>query len=408
MFRLPRWQYFTKVEVPNSMIGLTWNTMMSFGGGWFFVAASEAISVLNQDYRLPGIGAYVTEAADQQDVGALVAAIVAMGIMIVLVDQLVWRPIIAWAQKFRNEQSEASEMPTSWVLNLWRAARLPSLISEALRPASEFINRALSGTLSPKPRQRLSGRGGAQRWVEWVYNSLIAALVAGSAFVLIRFILSEVGLIEVGNTFMLGLITMARVAVLMVVGTLIWVPIGVAIGFNPRLARLIQPVAQFLSAFPANFLFPFVTVALIATGISLDVGSILLMSLGAQWYILFNAIAGAQTIPSDLREMAANMGLRGWKLWRRLIIPGIFSAWVTGGVTAAGGAWNASIVAEVVSWGDTHLVATGLGAYIARATEVGDWPRIALGVAVMSLFVVAINRLFWRRLYVLAESKYVL
>ncbi len=408
MFRLPRWQYFTKVEVPNSMIGLTWNTMMSFGGGWFFVAASEAISVLNQDYRLPGIGAYVTEAADQQDVGALVAAIVAMGIMIVLVDQLVWRPIIAWAQKFRNEQSEASEMPTSWVLNLWRAARLPSLISEALRPASEFINRALSGTLSPKPRQRLSGRGGAQRWVEWVYNSLIAALVAGSAFVLIRFILSEVGLIEVGNAFMLGLITMARVAVLTVVGTLIWVPIGVAIGFNPRLARLIQPVAQFLSAFPANFLFPFVTVALIATGISLDVGSILLMSLGAQWYILFNAIAGAQTIPSDLREMAANMGLRGWKLWRRLIIPGIFSAWVTGGVTAAGGAWNASIVAEVVSWGDTHLVATGLGAYIARATEVGDWPRIALGVAVMSLFVVAINRLFWRRLYVLAESKYVL
>ncbi len=408
MFRLPRWQYFTKVEVPNSMIGLTWNTMMSFGGGWFFVAASEAISVLNQNYCLPGIGAYVTEAVDQQNVGALIAAIVAMAIMIVLVDQLVWRPLIAWSQKFRNEQSEASEMPTSWVLNLWRAARLPSLISEALRPASEFVNRALSGTLLLKPAQRTPPRVGMQLWVDWVYNFLIVALVAGSAVVLIRFILSEVGLVEVGNTFVLGLITMARVAVLTVVGTLIWAPIGVAVGFTPRLARLIQPVAQFLSAFPANFLFPFVTVALIATGVSLNVGSILLMSLGAQWYILFNVIAGAQTIPSDLREMAANMGLRGWKLWRRLIIPGIFSAWVTGGVTASGGAWNASIVAEVVSWGDTQLVATGLGVYIARATEVGDWPRIALGVAMMSLFVVALNRLFWRRLYVLAESKYVL
>ncbi|GIV85636.1 MAG: ABC transporter permease [Candidatus Roseilinea sp.] len=408
MFRLPRWQYFTKVEVPNSMIGLTWNAMMSFGGGWFFVAASEAIRVLNQDYRLPGIGAYVTEAIDQQNVGALIAAIVAMAIMIVLVDQLVWRPLIAWSQKFRNEQSEASELPTSWVLNLWRAARLPSLISEALRPAYEFVNRALSGALWLKPAQQTPLRVGRSLWVDGVYNFLIVALVAGSAVVLTRFILSEVGLVEVGNTFVLGLITMARVAALTGVATLIWAPIGVAVGFNPRLARLVQPVAQFLSAFPANFLFPFITIALIATGISLNVGSILLMSLGAQWYILFNVIAGAQTIPSDLREMAANMGLRGWKLWRRLIIPGIFSAWVTGGVTASGGAWNASIVAEVVSWGDTQLVATGLGAYIARATEVGDWPRIALGVAVMSLFVVALNRLFWRRLYVLAESRYVL
>lgn len=408
MFRLPRWQYFTKVEVPNSMIGLTWNMMMSFGGGWFFVAASEAISVLNQDYRLPGIGAYVTEAIDQQNFGALIAAIIAMAIMIVLVDQLVWRPLIAWSQKFRNEQSEAHETPTSWVLNLWRAARLPSLIGEALRPAGEWVNRILSGTRAPKPAPMTQPRAAVPRWVDWAYNGLIIALVVGGAVVLIRFILGEVGLLEVGNTFVLGMITMLRVATLTVIGTLIWTPIGVAIGFNPRLARLIQPMAQFLSAFPANFLFPFVTVALIATSISLNVGSILLMALGAQWYILFNVIAGAQTIPSDLREMAANMGLRGWKLWRRLIIPGIFSAWVTGGITASGGAWNASIVAEVVSWGDTTLTATGLGAYIAHATEVGDWPRIALGVGMMALFVVVLNRLFWRRLYALAERRYVL
>ncbi|BCX06060.1 MAG: ABC transporter permease [Candidatus Roseilinea sp.] len=406
MFRLSRWHYFTRVEAPNAMIGLTWNTMMSFGGGWFFVAASEAISVLNQDYRLPGIGAYVTEAIDQQNFGALIAAIVAMAIMIVLVDQFVWRPLIAWSQKFRNEQSEASETPTSWVLDLWRAARLPTLVGHALRPAGEFVNRALSGSLAAKPAQMGSARVKAPAWVDVLYNGLLIALAVGGALILIRFILGEVGVAEVGSTFLLGVVTMLRVIVLTALSTLIWAPIGVAIGFNPRLARLIQPVAQFLSAFPANFLFPFVTFALIATGVSLNVGSILLMSLGAQWYVLFNIIAGAQTIPSDLREMAANMGLRGWKLWRRLIIPGIFSAWVTGGITASGGAWNASIVAEVVSWGDTTLVATGLGAYIAQATEVGDWPRIALGVGMMALFVVAFNRLLWRRLYALAERRY--
>jgi len=405
MFRLSRWQYFTKVEVPNAMIGLTWNTMMSFGGGWFFVAASEAISVLNQDYRLPGIGAYVTEAIDQQNFGAIVAAIVAMALMIIVVDQLVWRPLIAWSQKFRNEQSEASEMPTSWVLDLWRAARLPRLIGGALRPAGEFVNRALSGTLGSAPQMEPASPKG-RTWVDALYNGLLIALLVGGAIALIRFVLGEVGLVEVGNTFLLGVVTMLRVAALTILSTLIWAPVGVAIGFNPRLARLTQPVAQFLSAFPANFLFPFVTVALIATGISLNVGSILLMSLGAQWYVLFNVIAGAQSIPSDLREMAANMGLRGWHLWRRLIIPGIFSAWVTGGITASGGAWNASIVAEIVSWGDTTLVATGLGAYIAQATESGDWPRIALGVSVMTLFVVAFNRLLWQRLYALAERRY--
>lgn len=408
LFRLPRWQYFTKVETPNAMIGLTWNTMMSFGGGWFFVAASEAISVLNQDYRLPGIGAYVTEAIDQQNFGALIAAIVAMAVMIILVDQLVWRPIIAWAQKFRNEQSEANETPTSWVLDLWRAARLPSLIGEALRPVNEFINRALSGMLTPGAVRETKPRTPSPAWVDWAYNGSIVALVIVGAAVLIQFIVGQVGLLEVGHAFVLGLITMLRVAALTVISTLIWTPVGVAIGFNPKLARIIQPVAQFMSAFPANFLFPFVTVALITTGISLNLGSVLLMSLGAQWYVLFNIIAGAQTIPSDLREMATNMGLRGWKLWRRLIIPGIFSAWVTGGITASGGAWNASIVAEMVSWGDVTLTANGLGAYIANATEVGDWPRIALGVGMMALFVVLLNRLFWRRLYTLAESKYVL
>jgi NitT/TauT family transport system permease protein len=245
-------------------------------------------------------------------------------------------------------------------------------------------------------------------WVDTLYNVILVAVVIAATGLVTAFVLGEVGLPEVGRTFLLGLATLLRVIILTALSTLVYVPVGVAIGFNPRLSRIVQPVAQFLSAFPANFLFPFVTLMLIATGVSLNVGSILLMSLGAQWYVLFNVIAGAQSVPSDLREMAANMGLRAWPLWRRLIIPGVFSAWVTGGITAAGGAWNASIVAEIVSWGDTTLTATGLGAYIANATQVGDWPRIALGVGMMSLFVIGFNRLWWHPLYTLAERKYTL
>jgi NitT/TauT family transport system permease protein len=211
---------------------------------------------------------------------------------------------------------------------------------------------------------------------------------------------------EVFRTAWLGLLTLLRVVVLLIFATLIWTPIGVAIGFNPKLARLLQPVVQFLASFPANFIFPFATLFFIRTNISIEWGSILLMALGAQWYILFNSIAGAMSIPTDLREMATDVGLRGWKLWRKLIIPGIFSAWVTGGVTASGGAWNASIVSEIVAWGQTTLTATGLGTYITEATVAGDWPRITLGISMMSLYVVGINRLFWRRLYHLAETKY--
>lgn len=222
----------------------------------------------------------------------------------------------------------------------------------------------------------------------------------------LHFILTTVGLSEVIKAFLLGLLTLVRVSVLLVVATVIWTPIGVAIGFDPKLARLLQPVVQFLASFPANFIFPFATLFFIRANISIDFGSILLMSLGAQWYILFNSIAGAMSIPTDLREMAKDVGLHGWKLWQKLIIPGIFSSWVTGGITASGGAWNASIVSEIVSWGQTTLTATGLGAYIAQATEAGDWPRITLGIGMMSLYVVGFNRLFWRRLYHLAETKY--
>lgn len=404
LYQLSRWQRFTKLEVPSATIGLLWNAMMSFGGGWFFVAASEAISVLNQDYTLPGIGSYVAAAIAAKNLSALGWAALAIAVVIILVDQFFWRPLIAWSDKFRMEQSASAEAPESWVYDLLKAARIPRLVGKALTPAGETVNRFLSVLTRLQPTPAVDSVH--QERGDRLYTSILLVIIGALAVWTLHFILTTVGLAEVLKTFELGLLTFLRVTVLLVFATVIWTPVGVAIGFNPKLARLLQPVVLFLASFPANFIFPFATLFFIQSHISINWGSILLMALGAQWYILFNSIAGAQSIPTDLREMAADVGLKGWKRWQKLIIPGIFSAWVTGGVTATGGAWNASIVSEIVAWGSTTLTATGLGAYIAQATAVGDWPRITLGIAMMSLFVVALNRLFWRQLYHLAETKY--
>lgn len=406
LYQLSRWQRFTKLELPIATIGLLWNAMMSFGGGWFFVAASEAISVLNQKYTLPGLGSYVAAASSAQNLPALGWALVAIIVVIILVDQLFWRPLIAWADKFRLEMSAAVEVPDSWLFELFKAARLPRLLGQALTPIGEAINRLLSA-LTPPPSSYSAFQSDWQNESDdRLYNFSLLLIIGALLVAGLHFILTTVGLAEVFKTFLLGLFTLGRVMVLLVLATLIWTPVGVAIGFHPRLARLLQPVVQFLASFPANFIFPFATLFFIRNHISLNWGSILLMALGAQWYILFNSIAGAMSIPTDLREMAKDVGLHGWLLWRKLIIPGIFSAWVTGAITASGGAWNASIVAEVVSWGQTTLTAVGLGAYISEATTVGDWPRITLGIGMMSLYVVGLNRILWRRLYQLAETKY--
>ncbi len=405
LYRLSQWQRFTKLEVPLATIGLLWNAMMSFGGGWFFVAASEAISVLNQKYTLPGLGSYVAAAVAKEDLSALGWALVAIAVIILLVDQLFWRPLIAWADKFRSETSAAAEAPESWLLDLFKAARLPSLIVQLLTPVGEVINRLLSSLTPPHPINNTVDKN-QQILSDRLYNFVLLVVIGALVITGLHFIFATVGFSEVVKAFLLGLLTLGRVVILLIIASLIWTPIGVAIGFNPKLARLLQPVVQFLASFPANFIFPFATLFFIRTHISINFGSILLMSLGAQWYILFNSIAGAMSIPTDLREMATDVGLHGSKLWRKLIIPGIFSSWVTGGVTASGGAWNASIVSEIVSWGQTTLIASGLGAYIAEATQAGDWPRITLGIGMMSLYVVGINRLFWRWLYHLAETKY--
>jgi len=402
LYRLSRWERFTRLELPVSALGLIWNGMMSFGGGWFFLAASEAISVLNRQYTLPGLGSYVAAAVAAKDLHALAWAIGTMIVLILLIDQFFWKPLVTVADRYKLELS-AGEERKYWLVDLWHSATLPRYAERMVQPVFRWIDRSLSkATAFPASIQRQeSSKAG-----DWLYNLSLILISAGLVIAAVRFVLAEVGLGEVGHAAVLGLLTGARVVALLVFSTIVWTPAGVAIGFSPKLARVTQPLVQVLASFPANFLFPFATLGFIRLGISLNWGSMLLMALGAQWYLLFNVIGGAQAIPNDLREMATSIGLKRAGAWRKLIGPGVFSSWVTGAITASGGAWNASIVSEMVSWGNTTLKAQGLGSYIAEATATGDWPRIVLGVGLMSVFVVGLNRLLWRPLYDLAENKY--
>jgi NitT/TauT family transport system permease protein len=402
LYGLSKWERFTRLELPSSVIGLVWNGMMSFGGGWFFLAASESISVLNRQYTLPGLGSYVASAIAARDLHAIGWAIVTMVILVLLIDQFFWKPLVTIADRYKLELS-AGEERRFWVVDLWRAASLPALFERTFGPSLHTLDRLFSNFTRVEPHVE---RKSTSKTADRVFNVIVSILTLGMFVAAVRFVLSSVGLAEVGHAALLGLATAARVLALLVFSTIVWTPIGVAIGFNPRLARLSQPLVQICASFPANFLFPFATLVFIRFGIHLNWGSMLLMALGAQWYLLFNVIGGAQSVPNDLREMATSIGLRGIRKWKFLIGPSIFGSWVTGAITASGGAWNASIVAEIVSWGSTTLRAAGLGAYIADATSTGDWPRIVLGVGLMSVFVVTLNRIVWKPLYRLAQTRF--
>ena len=402
--RLTKWERFWRLDVPSSMIGLVWNGMMSFGGGWFFLTASEAITVNKRSYALPGIGSYVAAASARSQLGHVMLAIIVMIVMVLGVNFVFWRPLVAWSERFRNEQSEATEQPRSIMLDTLRRSRVPGLLAHPARPIAALLDRLTRPFgVADRPLVANVARRRAGDALFGIFVALVVALGSSSA---LSYIGDNVGLGAFAHAFGLGAITFARVIVVVVASTLIWVPVGVKIGLSPRLARYAQPVVQILASFPANFLFPFFAAFLIATGISLNWGGIVLMALGAQWYILFNTIAGAISIPSDLREAMDNFGVRGWQRWRRLIIPGIFPAYITGGITAAGGAWNASIVAELVTYGHHVLIAKGLGSYIALSTADGQFAKTLTGIVVMSIYVVGLNRILWRRLYRLAETRY--
>jgi NitT/TauT family transport system permease protein len=404
VMRLTKWQRFWKLDVPSGMIPLVWNGMMSFGGAWFFLAASESISVLNHTYVLPGMGSYVAAAIAQSSLNHVGIAIVVMVFMVIGVNFLFWRPVTTWAERFRVEESASADRPRSYVLDVLRRSAVPDLVARPARPVGRFLDRVTRPFgLAEHPLQRPALR---TRTGDVFFFGAVSVVVVFGAWKALEYVHVHVGLGAFGPAFVDGAATFVRVVILLIVASVVWVPIGVWIGMNPRVSRLAQPVVQVLASFPANFLFPFAAAFFVYTGLSLNIGGIFLMALGAQWYILFNVIAGASAIPSDLREAMRLMGVSGSLRWRRFILPAIFPAYVTGGITAAGGAWNASIVAEVVDYGHHHLVATGLGAYIAQAAKVGNFPQVLIGVAVMSVYVVGLNRLVWRRLYYLAETRY--
>ncbi|AGH85932.1 MULTISPECIES: ABC transporter permease subunit [Ralstonia solanacearum species complex] len=404
VFRLSKWQRFWRLEVPFAMPGLLWNMMMSMSGGWFFVVASEAISVSGHDIKLPGIGSYISLAIQQQNLHAIGWAIVAMLIGILLYDQLLFRPLIAWADRFRFDAMSSEREPQSWLLDLLRRSEW---VKSLLERTAALAERTLAwGAERTRPKASSGGNSFVRLpWAGRVADLIILLAALAAVWHILQFVRSEVGWGEVGRVVWLGVLTMTRVLVLIALAALIWVPIGIRIGLNPNVARIAQPVAQFLAAFPANLMFPLVVMLIARFSLNPEIWLSPLMIFGTQWYILFNVIAGASSIPVELRLAARNFGLRGWLKWKRFLVPAVFPSLLTGLVTAAGGSWNASIVSEYVSWGDRTLVATGLGSYIAEMTAKGDFPRIALGIGVMSLFVVGFNRLLWNRLYEVAQER---
>ena len=398
------WQRFTEVELPFAAIGLVWNSMMSVAGGWFFLMACEMFVLGSRDFRLPGLGSYLQTASSEGDTAAILWGVATMIAVIVLLDQFVWRPVIAWAEKFKVEQVESANVPRSWVLDLMQHSRgLAQLRKRTLFPLRErlmgyFARRQPAGAMS----QPLAA------WKLWLARTIgIAALGAvGYAVVRVAILLTGLSRPEV-RELGLGLgATFLRILAALAIGAAWTIPAGVKIGFSPRLARVAQPLAQIAASVPATALFPVVLLILIQLGGGLSIGSIVLLLLGTQWYILFNVIAGAMAIPTDLKEVCAVCRIHGWARWRKLILPGIFPYLITGLVTASGGAWNASIVAEYFHFKGETISTTGLGATIAQASDSGNFELLIASTMVMAAVVVTVNRLLWRRMYGLAETRF--
>jgi NitT/TauT family transport system permease protein len=401
------WKTFRTVEVSGAVIGLVWNSMMSMAGGWFFLTVNEAFTLGDRDFRLPGVGSYMAVAIEKGDTAAMVWAIVAMTLMILAVDQLLWKPLVAWSQRFRLEEISGSEPPRSWVLDLVRRSWFAKRMRQARREVEEAAARpsATKATVAAST----SGAGGHALRVTLLWALALAAL-AGAAIGVVKLVLLLVAVpghewsllaASLGATFL-------RTAAALVLGALWCVPAGILIGRSAKWSRRLQPVVQIVASFPAPMLFPIVTGALLALRVPFSVVAAILMLLGAQWYVLFNVLAGASAIPHDLEEASETYDVRGFERWRKLYLPSIFPYLVTGLITAAGGAWNASIVAEVLTYKGQTLEAFGLGSMITRSTQQANFPLLAAGVLTMSAALILLNRTVWRPLYRLAESRYAL
>lgn len=406
MFHLSSWQRFWRVEVPFALPGLIWNLMLSMSAGWFFVVASEAINVNNQNILLPGVGSYIATAILQANVKAVIYAIFTMFIVILLYDQILFRPLVHWSERFKFEAAIDEKKSFSLFTALLRRARFLHYFGSLIADGFLWLTNLRLGSKKVALMREHKQKDYFTLITVWFYYGAILLLCLSAIIALTTFIFKNLTVHDFLHVLLLGIYTGLRVIILILLCSCVWIPIGVWVGMRPRAMQIVQPIAQFLAAFPANLFFPIVVIVILKFNLNVQVWTTPLMILGTQWYILFNVIAGAANLPKELYLATKNFGVHGWLWWRRFILPGIFPFYITGAMTAAGGAWNASIVAELVTWGNHTLQATGLGAYIASYTKAGDFPNIALGISVMCLYVLIINRLVWQPLYNLAQKRF--
>lgn len=404
IYRYSWWQRFLQMELPFAAIGLVWNSMMSVAGGWFALMVCEMFVLGQRDFRLPGLGSYLQTAASAGDTASIAWGVATMVAVIVLLDQFIWRPVIAWAEKFKVEQVESTDVPRSWVLSLVEHSRgLARLREKTLHPLSEKIMLYFARKHGEEDVEEVP-----KPWRIWPVRAiaLLALVAIGYGIVRVAIVLAGLQRPELREAAIGLCATFLRVNVALLIGTLWTVPAGVAIGFNPRLARIAQPLAQIAASVPATALLPVILLVLIRFGGGLGIASIVVLLLGTQWYVLFNVIAGAMAIPTDLKECCSVFRIHGLERWKKLILPGIFPYLVTGLVTASGGAWNASIVAEYFHFKGQTFTTTGLGATISQATDAGNFDLLLAATMMMAATVVIINRFVWRRLYWLAETRF--
>jgi NitT/TauT family transport system permease protein len=401
-FHLTAWMRFWQLEVPFALPALIWNVMMSMAGGWFFVVMAEFVTVGQTTFALPGIGSYIALASEQGNIKAISWAILTMFTVILVCDQLIFRPLVVWVDRFRVEQEPGTWLPQSWALTMLRRSRIVAGMTTAFNATVRWTSWALprDKKLVPRLPQVVNRR------LDGLWFTLLVMLIAWAVWKISVVLIASTSWSEIGHVSLLACLTMIRVFILIALASVVWVPIGVRVGLNPRAAEIAQPIAQFLASFPANLVFPLAVYGIVEWKLNPDIWLSPLMILGTQWYILFNVIAGATAIPTELKYAAENFRVRGWLWWRRVALPAVLPYYVTGAITASGGSWNAAVLAELARWKDHSVEAHGIGAYIEEATTAGDFHRIILGVVVMCLFVIVINRVLWRPLYYYAERKF--
>ncbi len=403
VYQLSWWQRFRQLELPYAAIGLIWNSMMSVAGGWFFLMACEMFVLGNRDLRLPGLGSYLQTAANAGNTRAILAGLAVMIGVIVLLDRVVWRPIITWAEKFKFEQVEAAETSRSGILDMLRRSRLLAQLSQrSVMPVREALDLHFART------HAASHTSAKRRTSKWVAGIVACLALVGLAYAIVKMLTlaASISWSDLHTIFLGAGATFLRVEFVLVLAALWTIPVGTVVGLHPKLSAIAQPLAQIAASVPATALFPIILLLLIRAGGGLGIGSIVLLLLGTQWYILFNVIAGATAIPTDLKEVCDVYHFKRVERWRRLFLPGIFPYLITGFVTASGGAWNASIVAEYFHFRGQTFSTVGLGAVISQATDSGNFRMLMAATLVMALIVVTINRMLWRRLYALAATRF--